>query len=303
MKKYLITGGCGFIGQHLARRLLKSKCSIDIIDLPGKKNLIKSKNIKLIKADISNYKTFNSLNSKYNIAFHLAAQTSSRLSEINTKQDIESNIIGSYNFCKWAKYRKPRRVVFSSSMSVYGKIANNVKEENICDPQSIYGLSKFYSEKLFQRLKEKKIKVTIFRLFNIYGPGQDLKNLYQGMFSIYLSQALKKKSIDITGSLNRYRDFVYIDDAVSGLLVNPKNKKNWIMNLGTGVKIKVKDVIKIIKKELGNKKIKVRTKSSYSEDTWGSYANPSKLKSEGWRPKYNFSKGARLTIYEESKKK
>ena len=56
MKKYLITGGCGFIGQHLARKLLKSKCIIDLIDLPGKKNLIKSKNIKLIKADISKFK-------------------------------------------------------------------------------------------------------------------------------------------------------------------------------------------------------------------------------------------------------
>ncbi len=303
MKKYLITGGCGFIGQHLAKRLLKTKCIIDLIDLPKKKNLIKSSRIKLFKADISNYKIFKKLKSKYDIAFHLAAQTSSRLSEIKTKQDIDSNVIGSYNFCEWAKRRKPKRVVFSSSMSVYGKVANNVQEEKICNPQSIYGLSKFYSEKIFQRLKDNKIKVTIFRLFNVYGPGQDLKNLNQGMFSIYLSQALKKNSISVTGSLNRYRDFVYIDDTVSALLINPRNKRNWIMNLGTGRKILVKDVIKLIKKELGLKNIKIKIKKSYAEDTWGTYANISKLKSEGWTPKFNLAKGAKLTIYEETKKK
>ena len=188
-------------------------------------------------------------------------------------------------------------------MSVYGKVANNVQEEKICNPQSIYGLSKFYSEKIFQRLKDNKIKVTIFRLFNVYGPGQDLKNLNQGMFSIYLSQALKKNSISVTGSLNRYRDFVYIDDTVSALLINPRNKRNWIMNLGTGRKILVKDVIKLIKKELGLKNIKIKIKKSYAEDTWGTYANISKLKSEGWTPKFNLAKGAKLTIYEETKKK
>ncbi len=298
MKNYLITGGCGFIGQHLAKKLLNSKCKIDIIDLPKKKNFIKSKYIRLIKADVSRKETFKKLNKKYDIAFHLAAQTSSRLSEIFTKNDIDSNILGSFNFCEWAKKERPKRVVFTSSMSVYGKIANNVKEEKICNPKSVYGMSKLYSEKLFERLKNYNIKVTIFRLFNIYGPGQDLQNLYQGMFSIYLAQALKKNQIDITGSLNRYRDFVYISDTVNALLINPRNKKNWLMNLGTGVKCSVKNVINIIKKELKKNKIKIHIKKSYFEDTWGSYANISKLRSEGWKPKYSIKEGAKLTIYE-----
>ena len=103
MKNYLITGGCGFIGQHLAKKLLNSKCKIDIIDLPKKKNFIKSKYIRLIKADVSRKETFKKLNKKYDIAFHLAAQTSSRLSEIFTKNDIDSNILGSFNFCEWTK--------------------------------------------------------------------------------------------------------------------------------------------------------------------------------------------------------
>ena len=303
MKRYLITGGCGFIGQHLIKNLLKKKCIIDIIDLPKKKNLIRSKYINSFKGDISNKNIFKKLNKKYDVAFHLAAQTSGRLSEVDSEKDINSNVVGSLNFCEWAKLKKPKRVVFTSSMSVYGKIANNAKESENCKPVSIYGLSKLYSEKLFERLKKYKIKVTIFRLFNIYGPGQDLKNLYQGMFSIYLAQALKKNKIEVTGSLNRYRDFVYISDTINALLINPKKKKNWLMNLGLGKKYKVKNVIDIILRELNNKKIKIIEKNSFSEDTFGSYANNSKLRSEGWRPKYNLMMGASKTINEIEKKK
>ena len=70
------------------------------------------------------------------------------------------------------------------------------------------------------------------------------------------------------------------------------------MNLGTGKRNSVKKVINIIKKELKKKKLEIKVKSSYPEDTWGSYANISKLKSEGWRPKINFLKGAKFTINE-----
>ena len=299
MKNYLITGGCGFIGQHLAGELIKSKCNVDIIDLPGKnKNKIKSKFIRYFSGDIANKKFFRKFKKKYDIAFHLAAQTSSRLSELDYLKDIKTNIIGSYNFCEWSRKNKPRRVVFTSSMSVYGKIANKVHEEKVCDPKSIYGMSKLYSEKIFERLKNYGIKVTVFRLFNIYGPGQDMENLDQGMFSIYLAQAIKNNKINITGSLNRYRDFVYINDTVKALLINPKKSKNWVMNLGTGRKTKVKDIINLIKDSLSPRKIKINVKKAYFEDTWGSYANISKLKSEGWSPDIKLKKGSALTIRE-----
>ena len=303
MKNYLITGGCGFIGQHLAKELLKSNCKVDLIDLPNKKSSIISNNLRFLKGDVSKNEIFKKLKKKYDIAFHLAAQTSSRLSEINNKNDINNNILGSLNFCEWAKKTRPGRVVFTSSMAVYGDSKKKFKEDNICNPKSIYGMSKLYSEKLFQRLMMQKIKVTIFRLFNIYGPGQDLNNLFQGMFSIYLAQALKKNKIDVTGSLNRYRDFVYIDDTVKGLLINPRYKKNWLMNLGTGKKTYVKQVIKIIKGIISNQKIKISVHKGTFEDTWGSYADISKIKSEGWRPKFNLEKGAKLTINKINEKK
>ena len=151
MKNYLITGGCGFIGQHLAKELLKSKCKVDLIDLPNKNSIV-SNNLRFLKGDVSKVTIFKKLNKKYDVAFHLAAQTSSRLSEINNKNDINNNILGSLNFCEWAKKTRPGRVVFTSSMAVYGDSKKKFKEDNVCNPKSIYGMSKLYSENFFNDL-------------------------------------------------------------------------------------------------------------------------------------------------------
>jgi len=298
MKQYLITGGCGFIGLALAKRLIQNSNFVDILDLPqkAKKIRIKSKFIKLIKGDISNKKIFNKIKKKYDCVYHLAAQTSTRLSETEPRIDIDTNVIGTLNLCNWAKIFKPKRIVFTSSMAVYGKIANKVKENSECNPSSIYGLSKLYSEKILERLRKLGLNVNIYRLFNVYGPGQDLKNLNQGMFSIYLAQAIKSKKIKITGSLNRYRDFVFISDVVDALILPPKNKKIWIFNIGSGKKIKVKKIIKLIQKNLKPKKIRLKVMKGFYEDTWGSYANNSLMFSNNWKPKVSIEKGAQITV-------
>ena len=222
---------------------------------------------------------------------------------IKKDTDINTNIVGSLNLCNWARIFKPKRVVFTSSMAVYGKIANKIKENSNCSPLSIYGLSKLFAEKIFERLKDEGIKVNIYRLFNAYGPGQDLKNLNQGMFSIYLAQAVKLNKIKITGRLERYRDFVFISDVVDALMLIPKSKKNWIFNIGSGKKIKVRKIIKLILKNLKPKKIKLKITKGFYEDTWGSYANNSLMLTQGWKPKVNIEKGALLTINDALKNK
>ena len=111
-------------------------------------------------------------------------------------------------------------------MSVYGENAENVKETDDCKPVSFYGISKLAGEKILLKLKAYKIKIFIFRLFNVYGPGQNYKNLLQGMLSIYLAQAYKTKKVKVTGSLKRFRDFVFIDDVVNILTKNLKYYNN-----------------------------------------------------------------------------
>tara|TARA_Y200000002_G_scaffold381085_1_gene394134 strand:- start:329 stop:745 length:417 start_codon:yes stop_codon:yes gene_type:complete len=96
-------------------------------------------------------------------------------------------------------------------------------------------------------------------MFNVYGPGQDMGNLKQGMVSIYLAQALKKKTIIVKGSLKRVRDFIFIDDVVEAWFQASLLKKglNQSINLGSGKPVSVKHLLKIIIRKIDQTKIKV----------------------------------------------
>ena len=161
---------------------------------------------------------------------------------------------------------------------------------------SYFGISKLVGEKILFKLQSKHTKVIILRLFNVYGPGQNMENMKQGMFSIYLSQILKHKKVFIKGSLKRFRDFIFINDVVSALTLN--FKKSGIYNVGFGKPYKVIDVLKILFKLTNNnfsrKKIKFLTK--HSGDPWGNFANISKIKKAGWTPKFNLISGAKETL-------
>ena len=132
-------------------------------------------------------------------------------------------------------------------MSVYGNLNNMIaKETNYTIPVSCYGASKLLSEN-YLFIFRKEVRFIIFRMFNVYGPGQNMKDLRQGMVSIYLSQFLKKKKIIIKGSLNRIRDFIYIDDVIE-IFEKSLNKRvyNQVFNLGTSIGTSVKDLLALI---------------------------------------------------------
>ena len=117
------------------------------------------------------------------------------------------------------------------------------------------------------------------------------------MLSIYLAQIFKKKRVIVTGSLQRYRDFIFIDDVVKALEKCINFKKYEIYNIGTGVKTKVKDIIKLIFKRLNlTSKNNIILKKSSSGDTWGSYADIKRAVSSGWSPKTNIDLGLKKTI-------
>lgn len=298
MKNILITGGAGFIGSSLAN-ILKKKNNVYILDL--KKKIISQKKkltgCKLISGDISDFHTFQKFNGKFDQIYHLAAKTSSAVSDIFPDKCYETNVLGTCNLMNWANKNKPEFMAFTSSMSVYGKLADNVDETQKSKPISTYGKSKKLGEEIIQNLSSKKINVKILRLFNVYGPNQDYKNLNQGMLSIYLAQVYYNKKVLVTGSLERYRDFVYIDDVISAL-INCKNfKKHNIFNIGSGRKTKVKDLIDIIFKKL-NLDIhnKITVKKTSNNDTWGSYANINRALKNKWKPKINLNYGIDKTI-------
>lgn len=313
----IISGGTGFIGTNLCLYLLKKNevkniVLIDNFKTSNKDNLksikkIDSKKIvKFIKSSVSDPNLIIKLikiRRKFDIFFHLAAQSSGENSFYEPIYDIETNILGTDNTLNISKKLKIDHYIYSSTMSVYGeiKLRSSIKETYNSSPKSIYGLTKLISEKnidLFS--KSNDLKYTIFRLFNVYGPYQDLKNLKQGMLSIYLSYLLNKKKLIIKGSLKRTRDFIYIDDLCEAFwLVTQKKPSNQIYNLGTSKSTSVKKLIDYMfsNLNLNQKKYKISYLKSTPGDVSGFKANIEKLKKFiNWHPKVDINEGLKKTI-------
>ena len=160
-------------------------------------------------------------------------------------------------------------------MSVYGnKPDRQISESDECRPESFYGVAKLASEHYMRIYERYGINTTSVRLFNVYGPGQNMMNLKQGMVSIFIAQAIKYKKIHVKGDKSRYRDFIYIDDVTEIFIKCIKNKKTYakVINVGTGLKTSVGSLIEIIVSII-DKNIIVEY-SGYTEgDIQGIYAN------------------------------
>ena len=287
-KNYLITGGAGFIGSRLVKYLSNRKVLIYIIDdlsTGSINNIIKKKNIKFIKGDCANIKILQKLEKiKFDTIYHIAGQSSGEISFDSPVNDLKKNLLSTVRLAEFALNHKVRKFIYSSSMSVYGDLKKNKScafENSKCKPLSFYGLSKLSSESYLKKFSKIGLNMTILRLFNVYGPNQNLKNLRQGMISIYLGQLLKSNNIIVKGSVNRFRDFIYIDDVIKILdLCSLKTiTKNKTYNVSTGNKTTVKQIFTYITK-ITKKKIKIIRRGSTPGDQFGIYAKPSLLKKD-----------------------
>ncbi len=300
-KKILVTGAAGFIGSKICSQLLKRNYTVigcDDFSSGLKKNV--SKGMKFFNIDLSNKKKLSILPKNIDYIFHLAGQSSGEKSFEDPMNDLNRNFITTYNLIDFAKKNFIKSFFYASSMSVYGNTVSKANTNAICEPLSYYGLHKKLSEDYIIK-NSNNFNFTIFRIFNVYGPGQDLLNEKQGMVSIYLASLLKKNKIIVKGSLNRFRDLIYIDDVVEIWIEALKNKKmqNKIINLGTGKKTKVTEMLEILQK-IHIKKSKIVIKKNTPGDQHGIYSDKSILKfihkkkfidiNEGFKKFYDWAK-------------
>lgn len=242
----VITGVGGFIGSHVARRFSSEGYHvIGVDDLSNGKLENVPSEIEFIQADLSVKTTLDQLPENCAMILHLAGQSSGEISYDDPVADIEMNVVSTLNLIQYGIRSKAERIVYASSMSVYGHVPDQpIHESHFPKPLSVYGVGKFASEG-YLRVYQDKLPYIGMRMFNVYGPGQDLSNLRQGMVSIYLAQALKNGNIVVKGNLSRYRDFIYIEDVVEAwyrLSVSP-NALNRVFNIGTGVKTTVEALL------------------------------------------------------------
>jgi nucleoside-diphosphate-sugar epimerase len=249
MKQILVTGGAGFVGSHLCRALLKKEFSVVAID--DLSNGIKSnvhKDVVLIEADLSKDAWLGSLDSyKFDAVIHCAAQASNAMSFDDPQKDWNSNQVSTWNVINFCKQKSINRLIFTSTMSVYGepvKIPTPVSEPPM--PLTYYAAHKATAE-TYLKLSS-GINWTIFRLYTTYGSGQNLANLNQGLIKIYLGFILRGEPITVRGSGERLRDIIHVSDVVRAIILSLENAKTYkqTYNLGSGVTKKVSEIIELL---------------------------------------------------------
>ncbi|WP_114993560.1 NAD-dependent epimerase/dehydratase family protein [Synechococcus sp. UW179A] len=276
----LVTGGAGFIGGHIARDLISRGFIVDIIDNLKTGNILNiPDSANFFYIDSANSDIFRILNQSYDIIYHFAGQSSVEISYRDIMYDFNSNLASTVNILEFARKVKPRHLIYASSMSVYGGEDTSARsEDSVLLGSNPYALGKMTSEKYLQLYNKFGISSTAVRLFNIYGPGQNLVNLSQGMLSIYLAQALNSPSVLVKGSLDRSRDFVHIYDVLKFLRKIEFNELafNQSVNICSGISTTVGSILNDIEFVL-NKQLDITVAGSTPGDIPHMLGDTSKL--------------------------
>lgn len=279
-KSILITGVAGFIGSKIAHKLVESGFTVYGVDdlSSGSEKNIPSR-VNFILGDLSDKNLYIRLPKTCKLILHLAGQSSGEISFEDPVSDLAKNTVSTLNLIKFGIESGAEKFLYASSMSVYGFTEDcSTSESHLCNPLSCYGVGKLAAENYLHVFKD-SLPFTALRMFNVYGPGQDLENMKQGMVSIYLSQALTKNNFQIKGNLNRYRDFIFIEDVVDiwYRTIFSQSTINKTINLGTGVKTYVKELANLICRL--DHKFTYHVSGKTAGDQFGIYADTSLLES------------------------
>jgi UDP-glucose 4-epimerase len=301
---YLVTGGAGFIGSAIAKKLLEQNHQVYIIDNLRTGYLEKVPNDAIfINGDFSKDEVIAKLNdTKFDAIFHIGGQSSGEISFEDPEYDLNTNALSTLKLLQYCVKTECKKFIYASTMSVYGEQEGKEQfsETDNTNPKSFYAVGKLASEKYMNIFfKQFGIDYVSLRYFNVYGPGQNLENLKQGMVSIYLKQFLDDsfKEVTVKGDLNRFRDLIYIDDVVNITIESSKNDKftNKIINVGTGKKTTVKEILTLIQKYTNSKK-EITISSGTPGDQFGIFADNKLLLSIYHKPLISFENGLKNMI-------
>ena len=300
VQKILITGGAGFIGSHLADKLIEKGYEVIIIDnlsTGSKSNL--NKKAKFYEADICDKKVSDIfLKEKPEIVFHFAAQIDVRKSVESPLEDAKTNILGGLNVLENCKKFNIKKVIFSSTGgAIYGD-ANTVPtpESYVEYPLSPYGIAKLATEKYLNYYhKVFSLPFIALRFANVYGPRQNSKG-EAGVVAIFCDKIFGGHQPVINGLGLQTRDFVFVSDVASAAVLAMETETTGIFNIGTGKETNINDIFSIIKRESNCKFEKVYGPAQKGEQQ-RSCLDYSKAKTGlGWTPKYDLEKGLRETV-------
>lgn len=254
----LITGGAGFIGSHLLDSLLGRGYRVDCIDnlhlgrVENIEHQLKNKNFKFYEFDVLDLKRLISLfrRRKYNLVFHLVANSDIRQSAVNTKLDIELNFLTTYNVLEAMRINRVKELVFASTSAIFGETDRTITENmGPLIPISFYGASKLAAEAYISAYVHNfGLRAWLIRFPNVVGERATHGILYDLMHKLKKNQ----KTLTVLGDGSQEKPYLYVKELVEGILYvwqNAKDDYNYF-NLGSKSTVRVSKIVEILLEEL-----------------------------------------------------
>lgn len=317
---WLITGGCGFIGVNLIDHILKknrdSKIRVlDNLSVGTRSNLLEvcdfmeieslilnpesSSKVELVVADIRNFDSCLNVCKGIDVVVHLAASTGVSTSVKNPREDMDVNVIGTFNMLEASRYNGVKKFIFASSGAPLGETEPPIHEENAPKPVSPYGASKLAGEGYCSAYyRTFKLKTILLRFSNVYGPRSEYKD---SVVAKFFKQALANEPLEVYGDGNQTRDFIYIYDLINAIILASKaDTGGEVFQIATYKETTVNEISEAVKglveKETG-KNVDIIYGEPRIGDVKRNFSDISKAKKIlGFEPKYDLLTGLRETF-------
>lgn len=303
-KLYLVTGGAGFIGSHIAEALVKRGDRVRVLDnfMTGKRENLThlTGKIEFIEADIRDYAATRQAMENVNVVFHEAAIPSVPRSVADPQLGHDVNVNGTFNVLMAARDAGVKRLVFAASSSAYGDTEVLPKVETMMpNPLSPYAAAKLVGELYCQTFtRVYGLETVALRYFNVFGPRQDPTSPYSGVISKFVTALLENQTPTIFGDGEQSRDFTYVANVVDANLraAEAPAANGHVMNLGIGDRITLNQLLDELQKIIGTN-LEPEYKETRPGDVRHSLADIAKAENLlGYRPLVGLAEGLKYTV-------
>jgi UDP-glucose 4-epimerase len=301
--KALVTGGAGFIGSNLVRRLVERGDDVRVLDnfSTGNRANLEGLDVEIVEGELRSYERVHNAVRGTEVVFHLGALGSVPRSVQDPLTSSAVNVEGTLNVMLAARDEGVRRVVYSSSSSVYGsKRELPVNESLAADPISPYGVAKLAAERYcvsFSRVYE-SFETVVLRYFNVFGPRQSPRSQYAAMVPLFITAIAAGEPVTVFGDGEQSRDFTYVANVVDATLLaaDADGANGRIFNVAAGSPASVNAVADTIGRILG-KPVERRFAPPRPGDIRDSWADVTAARETlGYQPTVDLEEGLRRTI-------
>jgi len=301
--RVLVTGGAGFIGSHLIRDLLARGDEVRVLDnfSTGNRANLEGLDVEVVEGELRSYERVHNAVRGVEVVFHLGALGSVPRSVQDPLTSSAVNIEGTLNVLLAARDEGVRRVVYSSSSSVYGTRRElPVSEDQPADPLSPYGVAKLAAERFcvsFSRVYE-SFQTVVVRYFNVFGPRQSPFSQYAAVIPLFITAIAGGNPVRIEGDGEQRRDFTYVSNVVDGTIraAEAEGANGQIFNVAASSPVSVNQVADAIGTILG-KPVRKEAAPARAGDIRDSWADVRRAREVlGWEPSVGFEEGLQRTI-------